>query len=360
MKFKKKQDGIIIMITSFNQLYNFISFFLKKNLIKGKKIYLIIFSDQIPDTLIFNLKKYIEHFVSVEVIDLRREFNISKFKFLQIKFLKKIYYYYLVFKKIFELKKNTNISYFVISGRMQFPVLCFMALFSYSKFFLIEDGVGNYVPRDNYQKKQLSWIFFEYFLKLNKSKVRILQLAEPGTKYHFILNQPFLKKEYLIDNRQNYIDLLKSFEKKLFFKPKCIIIATNPIQNTIDYYISLYTKTLTILNKKHLYKPDEILFFIHPRTNIAYRNQLDNSLSGYATIHPISSFIVENYLSEDNLELVIGSLSSALYYAKTIFKKNNVYHLDDNTSSHHEHFVKVFTSVGIKNFFNSDIYNEQN
>ena len=354
----KKEDGIILMITSFNQLYNFLSFFVKKDLIKNKKIFLTIFSDQIPDTLILNLKKYIESFASVEVIDLRREFNRSKFKFFQIKFLKRIFYYYLVFKKIFELKKKTQISFFSISGRMQMPVLCFMVLFLYSKFFFIEDGVGNYVPRENYQKKQLSWIFLEYFLKLNKSKVRILQLAEPGTKYHFILNQPFLKKEYLIDNRQNYVDLLKSFEKKLLFKPKCIIIATNPLPSTIDYYLNLYTKTAITLNKKHLYKPDEILFFLHPRTNITYKNQLDNSLSGYATIHPISSFIVENYLSEENLELVIGSLSSALYYAKTIFKKDNVYHLDDNTSMHYESFVKVFDSVGVKNFFNSDIYNE--
>ena len=358
MKLKKKQDGIILMITSFNQLYNFISFFLKKNLIKDKKIYLIIFSDQIPDTLIFNLKKYIENYVSVEVIDLRREFNRSKIKFFQIKFLKIIFYYYLVFKKIFELKQKTNISFFSISGRMQIPVLCFMVLFSYSKFFLIEDGVGNYVPRNNYQKKQLSWIFLEYFLKINKSRIRILQLAEPGTKYHFILNQPFLKKEYLIDNRKNYTDLLKSLEKKLFFKPKCIIIATNPLQSTIDYYIKLYTKTVITLNKKYPFKPDEILFFFHPRTNSAYRNQLNNSLSDYVTIHPTSSFIVENYLSQENLELVIGSLSSALYYAKTIFKKNNVYHLDDNTSMHYENFVKVFDSVGVKKFFNSDIYNE--
>ena len=89
MKFKKKQDGIILMITSFNQLYNFISFFLKNNLIKGKKIYLIIFSDQIPDTLITNLKKYIENYVGVEVIDLRREFNRSKFKLFKMKLLKK-------------------------------------------------------------------------------------------------------------------------------------------------------------------------------------------------------------------------------------------------------------------------------
>ncbi len=357
MKFKKKQDGIILMITSFNQLYNFISFFLKKNLIKDKKIYLIIFSDQIPNTLIFNLKKYIENFVSVEVIDLRREFNRSKFKFFQIKFLKIIFYYYLVFKKIFELKKDAYIPFFSISGRMQIPVLCFMLFFPCSKFFFIEDGVGEYVPRD-YQKKPLTFYFLEYFLKIKKSRIRILQLAEPGTKYHLVLNQPFLKKEYLIDNREIYINFIKSHEKKLPFKPKCIIIGTNPLENNIDYYKNLYTETAIKLNKKYLYKPDEILFFLHPRTTSSYRDQLNNILSDYVTIHPISSIIVENYLSQENLELIVGSLSSALYYAKTIFKKNNVYNLDDNTSFHYEHFVKVFNSVGIKNFFKSDIINE--
>ena len=59
-------------------------------------------------------------------------------------------------------------------------------------------------------------------------------------------------------------------------------------------------------------------------------------------MHPMSSFIVENYLFQENLELIIGSLSSALYYAKTIFKKKNVYYLDDNTSMHFESAVKVF------------------
>ena len=54
-----KQEGIILIISSFNQLYNFLSFFLeKKKLKKNSKIYLTIFSDYIPDNLIFEFKKY--------------------------------------------------------------------------------------------------------------------------------------------------------------------------------------------------------------------------------------------------------------------------------------------------------------
>ena len=64
----RKQEGIILMITSFNQLYNFLSFFHQKKLMDNTKIYLTIFSDQVPDELILNLKQYIEKFVSVEVV----------------------------------------------------------------------------------------------------------------------------------------------------------------------------------------------------------------------------------------------------------------------------------------------------
>ena len=51
-KKNKKQEGIILIITSFNQLNNFLSFFLEKKLIGKKKIYLIILSDDIPEKLI--------------------------------------------------------------------------------------------------------------------------------------------------------------------------------------------------------------------------------------------------------------------------------------------------------------------
>ena len=54
MKLEKKikSEAIILMITSFNQLYNFLSYFNEKNLIRNKKIYLTIFSDHIPEELI--------------------------------------------------------------------------------------------------------------------------------------------------------------------------------------------------------------------------------------------------------------------------------------------------------------------
>ena len=98
MQFKqnKKQEGIILMITSFNQLNNFLSFFLEKNLINKKKIYLVIFSDYFPDDLILQFKQYIEKFAKVELVDLRRK-NIK----LKINFFKVFFYYLLVFKKIF-------------------------------------------------------------------------------------------------------------------------------------------------------------------------------------------------------------------------------------------------------------------
>ena len=49
MKLEKKikSEAIILMITSFNQLYNFLSYFNEKTL--RMKIYLTIFSDHIPE-----------------------------------------------------------------------------------------------------------------------------------------------------------------------------------------------------------------------------------------------------------------------------------------------------------------------
>ena len=53
------------------------------------KIYLIIFSDQIPDTLITNLKNILRIMLVLKS-DLRREFNRSKFKLFKMKLCKKI------------------------------------------------------------------------------------------------------------------------------------------------------------------------------------------------------------------------------------------------------------------------------
>ena len=149
----KKQKGIILMITSFNQLYNFLSFFHQKKLMDNTKIYLIFFTDQVPDELILNLKKYIEKFVSVEVLDMRRKTIKPKVKFFEIRVFRLFYYYFFIFKKIFQLKKSLIVPFFTVS-KIYIPTLCFMFLFSSAKFFLIEDGIGEYVPRDNYEKNQ--------------------------------------------------------------------------------------------------------------------------------------------------------------------------------------------------------------
>ena len=58
MQFKKnkKQEGIILMITSFNQLHNFLSFFLEKKLIKKKyKILVISYAEMIGLNLLKTL-----------------------------------------------------------------------------------------------------------------------------------------------------------------------------------------------------------------------------------------------------------------------------------------------------------------
>ena len=100
MQFKKnkKQEGIILMITSFNQLHNFLSFFLEKKLIKKKnKIYLIILSDHIPRYLILEFKQFIEKFASTEVVYLRRKFIKRKKNF-----FKSFFYYLFFLKKYFK------------------------------------------------------------------------------------------------------------------------------------------------------------------------------------------------------------------------------------------------------------------
>ena len=54
-------------------------------------------------------------------------------------------------KKVFELKKSINVSFLVLSGRMQYPSLLFMSLFSSSKM-PVEDGVGEYVHEKSENK----------------------------------------------------------------------------------------------------------------------------------------------------------------------------------------------------------------
>ena len=125
----KNKEAIILIITSFNQLYNFLSYFLQNKLIRNKKIYLTIFSDNIPEELIKQFKQYIEKFVSVEVINLKRKSINAKVNFLQFRFLNFLFYYFFVIKKMFQAKKLKIIPIISISGRMQIPVLFFMIFF---------------------------------------------------------------------------------------------------------------------------------------------------------------------------------------------------------------------------------------
>ncbi len=348
----KNKEAIILIITSFNQLYNFLSYFLQNKLIRNKKIYLTIFSDNIPEELIKQFKQYIEKFVSVEVINLKRKSINAKVNFLQFRFLNFLFYYFFVIKKMFQAKKLKIIPIISISGRMQIPVLFFMIFFSSSKIFFLEDGVGEYVPYANFEKKHFFFFILKKFLKLNKSRIYILQLSKQRSAYRRILNQPFLNKSHIINNRKLYENFIKnSFQKKLIFKPKCIIIGTNTSLHNINYYENLYIETLKRISKKYSYNRKQILFFFHPRIKSIHRKRLVKSLSSFSNIQPISTIIVENYLHQKNVEIVVGSLSSALYYAKTIFNKKNVYHLNDNSSFHYDNFLKVFKSVGIKSFF---------
>ena len=125
-----KEKGIILIVTSFNQIYNFLSFFLTNKSLTNKKIYLTIFSDHIPEELIHLFKQYLNKFSNVEILDMRRNFLSSKFKF-----LKKFFYYFYFLKKIKKIKKNISISYILISGRMQIPVLSLMH-FSICRYLL--------------------------------------------------------------------------------------------------------------------------------------------------------------------------------------------------------------------------------
>ena len=158
----KKQEAIFFIITSFNQLYNFLSYFEENKLIKNKKIYFTIFSDLIPNELILEIKKYIEKFASVEILDMRRK-NIPNI--LNINILKIFFYYFFILRKIFQLKKVLNISYILVSGRMQIPILFLMYFFSSSKIFFAEDGVGEYVPYANSEKKPIFFFLLKKFLK---------------------------------------------------------------------------------------------------------------------------------------------------------------------------------------------------
>ena len=174
-KKNNKDVRIILMITSFNQIYNFLSYFHTNKLTKNSIIYLTIFSDHITDKLILEFKEYIEKFVKVEILDMRRK-SLSTNKF-NTRFLRAIFYYLFVLKKIIYLKRTFEISNILVSGRMQIAVLFILIYFSKSKIFFIEDGIGEYVPYAESEKKPILFFFLDKFLKKNTSRIFIIHIC---------------------------------------------------------------------------------------------------------------------------------------------------------------------------------------
>ena len=66
--------------------------------------------------------------------------------------------------------------------------------------------------------------------------------------------------------------------------------------------------------------------------------------------------MVENYLSQKNLETVIGTFSSSLYYAKSIFNKKHVYYIDflrhpNENDEILDKYVSIFNSLFVLTSF---------
>ena len=85
------------MITSFNQIYNFLSYFHHNKLTENSKILLTIFSDNISDKLISEFQIYIENFAKVEILDMRRE-RLDSYNF-KIRFFKNFFLLFFCFKE---------------------------------------------------------------------------------------------------------------------------------------------------------------------------------------------------------------------------------------------------------------------
>ena len=219
-----------------------------------------------------------------------------------------------------------------VYGKIQYPIFLFMFFFSSIKIFFLEDGLGEYVPYGKNEKKLIHF-FLELFMKINKLRIRILQLAQNRKDYKRILNQPFLDSEDYFDNRVTYKNFIKNnFEEKLLFKPKCMVLGIPPLSHENDYFRELYIKILIEIKKKYSYDSNQILFFPHPRTEKLFYEDLVKNLSEHSNIHPINSTTAEHFFSQKNLELVIGTFSSALYYAKTIY--NKLVHISDPVFSY--------------------------
>lgn len=358
LKTESKDEGIILIITSFIQLNNFLSYFIKKKLLGKKKIYLAIFSDEIPENLILNLKKFIERFTIVEVVDIRRKSVIFNQKLSNYKIFKHFFYYFFVLKKILEIKKTFIIPFIAIYTKMQLPILLIIIFFSPLKIFFMEDGFNNYISHRKNRKKTILIYLLKKILISKKIDTCILQLAKSRKDYYGLLSEPFFNKEHYFDNKEIFKKFLEdNFEKDISFTPKCILIATRHAPHNFEYFKKLYIDTLIEINKKYSYSPDQILFIPHPREKSDYLKELEKSLYNYSNIKGISTITVENYLSQKNLETVIGTFSSSLYYAKSIFNKKHVYYIDflrhpNENDEILDKYVSIFNSLDIKNFFN--------
>ena len=149
---------------------------------------------------------------------------------------------------------------------------------------------------------------------------------------------------------------MKKFsEKELTIKPKCIIIGTNFYLILFNYYNKLYLDTLFKI--KNILTHQMKFFFPHPREEKVYLKKLEKIYLVILILKCISKCGRKLYLSK-NLELVIGTFSSALLYAKTIFNINHVYYIENfNVSAQVLIVIKIypiFHSLNIKNFFNKN------
>lgn len=354
---KKKEELIILNITSFFQINNFLSFFLEKRLLVKKKICLVIFSETIPENLILEFIENLKKFVDLEFIDLRRK-NIVTKKFLKIRYLSVFMYYFGIFKKLINIKKFYRVEYLSTYTKLQISNLILIIFLLPNKIFLLEDGLRDYVPQPKKLKVTAIFYIFKKFLNFSKCQLLVLQLANMRSDYLGLLKEPFLQEKNFFDNKNFFKNFCKiNLDQNKVINPKCILIGTKSTNQSFEYNKNLYLRTIEDVKTKYNYDFNQIIFLPHPREEDLFLEKLKVCLSGISKIKLNSSIVVENYLANDNLELVIGAFSSTLYYAKVIFKKKNVYYLENFKNSNQNNvkinkYVSIYNSFNIKNYFN--------
>jgi len=359
LKNKVKQDSILLIISSFNQLINCFSFFFEKKLFIKKKIYLIILSSNIPKELILSLIKFIKKFTLVQVVYIRQNSIKSDKKFFNLKLFKLIFYYFSLLQKISKIKKLSSVSYVVSYSKIQFSTLLIMILNSSCKFIFLEDGLVDYVftEKINFKKKILHF-FFKKFIDIKRTKIKILQLANSNEHYKGFLGKLLFKKKFYYNNIENYKKFIQinfnSKNKLNIKKTKCIIVGTKVLPQNFKYYKDMYIKISHALNKKYSLSKEEIIFFAHPREKKVYLEKFKNSLSNILSFHNNFSSPIEKHIHQTNFDtIIIGSPSTSLIYAKTIFKKKNVYYFDTYINSKDSYklsalYNNLFKSLRIK------------